>query len=83
MSDDPTPTQLEQLTNIVAGRDQPNPDTIARFVSGHQVPDATIREHLIAGKLRKLGEKMEREGYLPAIRRQRMVAVMMREIGER
>ena len=83
MSDDLTPTQLEQLTNIVAGRDKPDRERIARLVSGHAVPDATIREHLIAGKLRKLGEEMEREGYLPAIRRQRMVAVMMREIGER
>jgi hypothetical protein len=61
-----------------------SPDRVARLVSGHLPLDATRREHEIAGKLRKLGEEMERKGYLPDLRRREMrrrMLEMVREAG--
>lgn len=55
---------------------------IAKLVGKREDLTATPRERAIAKKLRKLGEKMERDGYLPAIRRAHMLRVLHEEAGK-
>lgn len=57
-------------------------DRIARLVSGREDVTATPEERAIAKKTRSIGERMEREGYLPSLRRDRMMRVMMDEANQ-
>lgn len=52
---------------------------VARLVSG--VPDimSTPDERRIALHVQRVGEKLERKGYLPSLRRSRMLAVIVEE----
>lgn len=57
-------------------------DVVARLVGSKfygEYDDATPDEFRIAAKIRTLGAKMERQGYLPAIRRQHMQRAMVNE----
>jgi hypothetical protein len=60
---------------------KPRPDIIAKLVGNGDDVTATPREREIAAVLRKLGAKMEREGYLPELRRRHMLRVMREECG--
>lgn len=52
---------------------------IARLISGQPQPEATPRELDIARKLCALGEKMERRGYVKAIRQRAMLDLLRAE----
>lgn len=54
-------------------------DMVAKLVGGHHDMTATEDEERIAKRVRRVGEKMEREGFLPELRRIRMQRVMMDE----
>jgi hypothetical protein len=55
----------------------PRLDTVARLVGTGDDVTATDDERAIAAVLRRLGEKMEREGWLPELRRRHMARVMV------
>lgn len=55
---------------------------IAKLVGNNEDVLATPVERVIAARLRKIGEKMERKGYLPPLRRQHMARVL-RELATR
>jgi hypothetical protein len=59
---------------------EPRPEVIAKLVGNNEDLTATEREREIAKKLRDIGKKMEREGYLPELRRKHMLRVMQIEI---
>lgn len=52
---------------------------VAKLVGRTEDVTATPREREIAAYLRRLGERMERKGYLPELRRKHMMRVMQRE----
>ncbi len=60
----------------------PRPDIIAALVGNNEDVTATTREREIASKLRTLGERLERKGYLPELRRRHMLMAMRLEMGQ-
>lgn len=54
-----------------------NLDRVAQLVSGRFPIDATQDEHRIAENVRRYGEKLEREGYMPQFRRPAMMRRMV------
>jgi hypothetical protein len=51
-------------------------DRIARLVAGRIDITATQKEQEIAKQLRRIGERMEREGFLPSMRRAHMLRLL-------
>ena len=58
-----------------------NIERVARLVGNHEDVTATDEERALAKKLRRIGDKMERQGYLPGIRRAHMLRVLREEAG--
>ena len=54
-------------------------DVVALLVAGHPLPAATQDERRIALHVQRVGERMERQGWLPDLRRRRMLDVIARE----
>lgn len=66
------PLQTQQVINGI------DLERVAALVSGKPSLMATREEHRIAEAARKYGEKLERQGYIPAVRRAAMQREMVR-----
>lgn len=52
-------------------------DVVARLVGNQEDVTATPRERDVAAKVRQVGERLERKGVLPELRRRQMVRAMV------